>query len=194
MLRTTFFDVLSLKSNNFGFLRFFLACAVLYDHLFILGGFGSEPISSRIAHQEDVGSLAVLGFFIISGYLVTASFINSKTILSYSLKRFLRIMPAFWICLIVTAFIFAPLLYFSEENTLHGFFSISNGPFQYIKHDFLLFMHQYLIGDLLKTNPYNLAFDGSLWTLILEVKSYILLGILGAFGLLTKRKFIFLFF
>ena len=54
--------------NNFGFLRTFFAMLVLFSHCFplTLGNNNSEPLM-RVTRCMTLGSLAVNGFFAISG-------------------------------------------------------------------------------------------------------------------------------
>jgi peptidoglycan/LPS O-acetylase OafA/YrhL len=192
MFKNNFGVTLDLHKNSFGIIRFILALAVLYHHSYPLGGFSHEPIANLLGNQEDVGSIAVLSFFIISGFLIVHSMLYTKSVWIYAWKRFLRIMPAFWVCLIVTAFAFAPLAYWNEHATLEGFLTMKDGPFSYIYSNFFLIINHYNIGKLLDglTTPH--IWDGSLWTLILEAKGYILLGLLGAIPFIKKRRSIFL--
>lgn len=193
-LSQSFANSLDFRHNSFGAIRLFLALAVLYHHTFFLGSLGKEPLAEIMHHQEDVGSLAVLCFFIISGFLVTNSLIHSDNVIIYSAKRFLRIYPAFWVCLLVTSLIFAPLVAYFNHVTLNQTLSGRDGSLSYLKHNFFIFMHQYNIKNLLASNPYPRVFDGSLWTLILEVKAYIVLGILGVVGIIRKKWLVLLFF
>lgn len=55
------------------------------------------------------GSLAVYGFFLISGFLVSGSYLNSRDARSYMLKRSTRIYPAFVAASLVCLAIVAPL-------------------------------------------------------------------------------------
>jgi hypothetical protein len=56
------------RSNNFDFLRFFLAALVIFSHSFdLLGGRGANPISQFTRGQIDGGSLAVDGSSILPG-------------------------------------------------------------------------------------------------------------------------------
>jgi peptidoglycan/LPS O-acetylase OafA/YrhL len=183
------------NENNFGVLRFFFALLVIYYHTFILGGFGEEPIAQFLGKQETMGNLAVIGFFVISGYLVTKSLATSPSLFSYLFKRFIRIYPGFWFCLTVTAFIFAPMAYYGEHYSLQGFSIFGEiNSFQYIVRNFTTLIHQYNIGDLLNTVPYKNTFNGSLWTLFLEVKAYFFLACVALIGFHKKRRYILTFF
>lgn len=192
MAKINFGNFLDLHKNSLGFIRFFLALAVLYHHSYPLGGFAHEPFAELIDYQEDAGSIAVLSFFIISGFLIMHSVLFSKNAFSYAWRRFLRIMPGFWVCLLVTAFFFGPMVYLGNHTSLDGYWTLHKGPFDYITHNFFLGINQYNIGKLLEglTTPY--IWDGSLWTLILEAKGYIFLGILGLIPFIKKRRSIFL--
>jgi peptidoglycan/LPS O-acetylase OafA/YrhL len=60
-------------------------------------------------------------------------------------------------------------------------------------HNGLLWMHQWNIAGLLGGTPYShsgypMAWDGSLWTLIYEFKCYLLIAVLGAAGILSRRR------
>lgn len=184
------------KHNSLGFLRMVFALMVLVDHAFPLGGFhkGSDPMWTWTNGQESLGGLAVSGFFVVSGYLVTKSFFDSKTGTRYLWKRVLRIFPGFWVCLVVTVVVFAPIAYIYEFGTLHGYFSgAPDSPLHYLQNNALLTMNQYNINGLLSSTPYAhsgypQAFDGSLWTLIYEFKCYIGIAILGVFGLLWRAR------
>lgn len=164
---------------------------VMSGHTYGLGGFGEEPITLLTNSQESSGTIAVYGFFAISGFLVTRSLLTSPNVFVFWVKRALRILPGFWVCLLVTAFVFAPIVYITEHNSLAGFLQYNpNGPLHYIRTNFFLLMHEYSIANLLSKNPYPYAFDGSLWTLFLEAKAYVALGLLGIVGVAGKKRYI----
>jgi peptidoglycan/LPS O-acetylase OafA/YrhL len=179
------------KNNSFSFLRFLFAFSILYFHTFLLGGFGQEPLMKYPFFDQGIGRIGVYGFFVISGFLVTRSFVTSPGIINYGVKRFLRVYPGFWVNLLVTSFLFAPLIYLYEKETLKGFLSSgSENPLKYILTNFSTLMRQYNIAGLLSENPFPHVFNGSLWTLFLEVKAYLLLAVIGMFGLLGKKRFL----
>ncbi|MEV4190374.1 hypothetical protein [Streptomyces toxytricini] len=79
-----------------------------------------------------VGRNNSLGFFILSGILVTRSGVR------LSLGRFLwhrglRLLPGLWMCLFLTAFVAAPVLYWRLHGTLDGFFGRPSGPWEYLR-------------------------------------------------------------
>jgi peptidoglycan/LPS O-acetylase OafA/YrhL len=173
------------RRNSLSLLRLVFAAMVLFDHSFPLGGFngGRDPMWGWTGGQESFGGLAVLGFFVISGFLVTRSFDDSPTPVSYIWKRVLRIFPGFWVCLLVTVAVFGPLAFVYEHGTLHQYVvGYSDNPLRYVKNNAFLSMNQYGIDGLLGSNPWPHAFDGSLWTLIYEFKCYLGVMVLGMIG------------
>lgn len=179
------------SANSLAFLRLVLAGLVLVDHAFPLGGFnhGTDPAWAWTGQQESLGGLAVAGFFVVSGFLVCRSYVESRSVLSYLWKRVLRIFPGFWVCLLVTVAVFAPLAYLHEVGSLHGYLHRgTDTPGHYVAGNALLWMNQYSIDGLLGTNPYPHAWDGSLWTLIYEFKCYLAVGVVGLLGLLRRGR------
>ena len=183
--------------NSLDFIRFFLALLVVFSHSYPLGKFGNEQLLGTA--QETYGGFAVQSFFVISGFLITRSWLNKKSIWQFICNRFLRIFPGFWICLLITIFFFAPIVYLSAHGNLNQYFQNQEAsPISYFTHNFLLNIGQYNIAGLLKNNPYPNAFNGSLWTLIYEIKCYLMIVFLGCVGLVSRRivlgLFIFLAF
>lgn len=181
------------NANSLGFMRLVFAAMVLFDHAFPLGGFhgGLDPGWAWTKGQEDFGGLAVAGFFVVSGFLVTRSFLSSSTSIRYLWKRVLRIFPGFWVCLIVTVVLFAPLAFHYEHGTLHAYLhGYPDPPGDYLRRNALLDMNQYGINQLLAGIPWPNAFDGSLWTLMYEFKCYLAVMALGIFGILQRRIFV----
>lgn len=182
------------RSNSVGFLRWVLAFAVIFSHAGPLGGFyDGEDLGVQISNEQSLGGVAVAGFFFISGFLITRSRQGKSTIFRYFWRRVLRIFPAFWLALLVTAFVFAPLAWRQERGTFAGFFSVqTESPLTYFPNNMFLALHQRNIAGLGADLPYarfHNAYDwnGSAWTLLYEFKGYILIGILGLFGFLAYR-------
>src|ERR1700687_2059412 len=93
--------------NNFNALRLVLAVLVIVSHAFPLsyGNADREPIVRLTGGLEAFGSVAVDLFFLISGMLITASWLRSKSMQSYLFKRLLRIYPGFLVASAVSILI-----------------------------------------------------------------------------------------
>src|SRR4051794_27480336 len=66
------------RRNNFDALRLALAILVLFSHSYSLAG-AVDPIVRLTRWQFDGGTIAVDGFFVISGYLITDSWLRSRS-------------------------------------------------------------------------------------------------------------------
>ncbi len=188
-------DVLVLKrqGNSLNFLRLVMALLVIVSHSIPLGGFGNEVIVGN----QTYGGLAVDGFFGISGFLICGSALRHierhgrwRGLVHYFWDRLLRIMPAFWLCLIVTAGIFGVVGWRAVHPTLAGYWTHPLGPLHYVSSNFLLRMGTYQISGTPAHVPYPLAWDGSLWTLYWESLCYVGIALLAALGLLFRRGFV----
>lgn len=113
-----------------------------------------------------LGELAVDSFFIISRFLISASLMHIPSTTRFMWHRFLRILPGFWACLVVTAFLFAPTFWIISHGTIDGFLHPSGGsPAGYVIRNSLLVIQQENIGGLFAGSPYRYAINGSLWPL-----------------------------
>ncbi len=190
VLRTGFVaDLLGPGGNAIGLLRFLLAALVVVHHTRILGGFGADPVLRFARGQADLGVFAVAGFFAISGFLVTRSAERSSAA-RYLWHRALRVLPAFWVCLLVIALGFGPIFWFHDHGGLAGYLGVTDPPpLGYLTHNFYLLIDQTQIDHLLAGNPYPLGINGSLWTLAYEFSWYFVVLVAAALGLLRRRVF-----
>ncbi len=96
------------RPNGITALRFFLAVAVVVFHAWPLGGFGLDPVQVLTGGQaRNGGSMAIMAFFGLSGYLLLQSRQRSSPV-AFAWRRALRIFPGYWISIIATAFIVGP--------------------------------------------------------------------------------------
>lgn len=152
------------RDNALNFLRLCLATAVIVDH--------SAPISGRFGPRYGpLSDVAVNGFFVLSGYLIAGSRVRMSGP-RYAWHRALRILPGFWVCLLITGLIIAPLstLYSHQSWNLHAGLS-------YFAQNFSLVSMNDNIGSTL-THVNEHAWNGSLWTLFHECLAYIAAGLL----------------
>jgi peptidoglycan/LPS O-acetylase OafA/YrhL len=170
-----------LRTNNFDFLRLALAVLVIFSHSFPLAA-GSEirePLRMLTRGQMTCGALAVDLFFIMSGFLITASAERSSSILSFLKKRVQRIYPAFVVSALIMLLVVAPLAgakYDSSAIVRLGDFLLQT-----------LRLREFHYTSAFAANPYPNAINGSVWSIQYEFWCYIGVALLPSVGLLRKR-------
>lgn len=159
------------KNNNFNFLRLVFAFSVALGH----AGF-AYPLSILFN-----GHVAVCGFFIISGFLITRSYAVSKNIKEYFIKRCRRLLPAYCFVILLCA---AGLSLFSTLPAQEYFTSPALYKYIVANLSFLNFVHPGLPGvfgaDAMGRGEVKRVFEinGSLWTIRIEVFFYILIPLI----------------
>lgn len=171
---STFDALLSNRNNALNLIRLFLALMVLLTHAWLFAGIAT---SAPLIAEDSLGGWAVAGFFGISGYLVTLSMVRSRGALEYLKRRALRIFPAFWVCLLMVAFVFAPVSFLLEHNSLNGFFRWTGGPFSYVLGNSMLILNQSGIVDTLEWSIID-NWNLSLWTIAYEFGAYFVIMII----------------
>lgn len=174
------------RVNNFDFLRFLFASLVLFYHCFaLLLGVGQRQVYFGERFATLAGGTSVSFFFIISGFLVTTSWIRNPNVRQYFAKRFLRIYPAFILAMFFCAFVVGPLgtdnasLYWHHFKIVKALVYLFLLPADVVGPDMtLVFQHQSFIGVI----------DGSCWTLRCEFTMYLLVVVLGVAGLYRFRQ------
>jgi peptidoglycan/LPS O-acetylase OafA/YrhL len=187
------------RSNGLGLIRLVLAFSVLLAHAWTLGFAwpGLGPLGTTT--QGQANSLTVFGFFVVSGYLITSSGLSSRPERfawhRFAWHRLLRIMPGYWVCLLVTALVAAPLVAWYEGVGIAALWAGPGGSLHYLWTNSFTSMDQFGIADLLADTPYGRivggsVFDGSLWSLKYELACYILVGVLAAVGVLRRSPWL----
>ncbi|MDR6199088.1 peptidoglycan/LPS O-acetylase OafA/YrhL [Microbacterium sp. SORGH_AS428] len=182
------------RRNAIGFVRWLMAFMVIFSHAGPIAGFyGGADLGTQWSKEQSLGGVAVCGFFFLSGFLITRSKMGRSSTLRYFWHRFLRIYPGFFLILLMTAFVFAPLAWWQERGTWDGFWNAgSESPFTYFSNNFTLLLGQLNIAGMGTTTPLYtdhgiLDWNGSAWTLAFEFGAYILVALLGVFGALANR-------
>lgn len=173
------------RRNALNLLRLFFAVLVIFSHAIVLGGYRSETLWGN----GTLGGIAVDGFFAVSGFLIAASAMRSH-VTRYMWQRFLRIFPAFWVCLILTALLAGPIGWLTENHPLSSYWTASNGPLHYVVYNWLLEMRTWSIAGTPARTPYPSVWDGSLWSLVYEFVCYVMVGVLAITALLRRRRVI----
>ena len=167
-------------------MRLLFAATVVWSHAFLLGGFGEDPLNRLNVNAPTTGFLAVGGFFVLSGFLITRSYETVSSVGRFIWHRFLRIFPAFWVCLVVTAFGLAPLAFSYQHGTLHHYLAEVPAPWSYVTSNFFLAIFQQRIGTLFAHLPSPFYTNLSLWTLNPEFFCYLCVAIFGVAGVIRR--------
>lgn len=170
--------------NSFDAIRLGLALVVIYSHSYAVGGFGDERTFHAVKAQTTGGSAAVLGFFGISGYLVTKSFYNRPEWWGFIKRRLFRILPGYYFSLLIVSFLLAPLI-FAFKGDPESRWHLSEA-LDFIWQNGWLEIHRWSIGTAVRGLPFDGAINGSLWSLFPEVSCYTVVLVLGILGLLRK--------
>ncbi len=163
--------------NSFDLLRLLAALAVIYDHGAPLSGHPAQRIFSTSAAELGVGA-----FFVISGYLVTASWRLAPDLRTFLAKRLLRIEPALVVSLLVTALVLGA---FATTLPLADYLSRPQ-VWLYMIRNALLYPVTYELPGVFTHNPLPDQVNGALWTLRLEFSCYLGLAALGLAGRLDR--------
>lgn len=168
------------EANNYDLLRVALALMVIVSHATpVVQGLGArEPVSSLLP-GSTLGSIAVGGFFAISGYLVTASWNKSRPV-QYLQKRVGRILPGFLMACGVTAVLACA----TSVNRMASFRCTD----WWSTIATTVTMRRPVVCLAYSGNPYPSETNASLWTIKYEVCCYIATAILGFAGLLCAKR------
>lgn len=178
----------SFRGPGFDHVRLVAAIIVLLHHSRGLQypDVRDDPLLHFSAGFMDFGRFAVVIFFAISGFLVTPSLLRTGSVVNYAVHRSIRIFPGLIVNVALTIFVLGPILttvplrsYFSDPQT-----------YLYAK-NILTLVVNYLPG-VVGSDGNQVSVNGVLWTLHFEVLCYILLGMIGALGLLGRRNYVFL--
>lgn len=169
------------RRNALNAFRLGLAAEVILWHSF--------PVTGRMPPAPTLQllfSVGVDGFFAISGFLITASWLNDPRARDYFTARALRIFPGFYVCLLVTAFAFAPISVAIQGGSPTKLL-FSSAPLEYIwKNSALAYLHHF-VGDTPHGIPDAGGWNASLWSLIWEFMCYIIVAVIGLVGLANRR-------
>jgi peptidoglycan/LPS O-acetylase OafA/YrhL len=162
-------EVSNNRQNNLNLLRFLSATAVLFSHSFAIstGLPSAEPLRSQTG--MTLGSIAVDVFFLVSGFLVTASIFKSQSAVDFIVARILRIFPGLLVMLTMTVFGFGLIF---TRIPINDYLTSGMTYTYFIKCLTLIFGVEYQLPGVFEDNPFRMAVNGSLWTLPYEVTMY----------------------
>lgn len=157
------------KVNNFDLIRLFAALQVAIFH-----GFArfNLPVPSFLAPLGWFQGVPI--FFMISGFLISASFERRRDWRRYARNRALRIFPGLWACVIATTVVAA----------MFGFPVLNRATAIWLT---LQLAGAIYTPSFLRTFGDG-SYNGSLWTIPLELQFYVVLPIVYAATAIVRDK------
>ncbi len=172
-------DPLSHRENNFDAVRLIAATAVIYGHAHPLTG---TPDVGFLGNSVE--AFAVKVFFVVSGFLITASWLADPDPRRYLEKRCLRIFPALWVVVLLTMLVLGPAV---TVLSWRGYF---HAPL-FREYAWNLVMRPvYGLPGVFEHLPYPYAVNGSLWSLPVEFAMYLLMPAIVAVGARSKLRWL----
>ncbi|MBS1529635.1 MAG: acyltransferase [Bacteroidetes bacterium] len=162
------------RVNNFDLLRLLAATEVIVDHYF---QHLNKPVSAFGLKLFDLFP-GVPVFFIISGYLISASYERNPDLKQYFRNRILRIYPGLWACIIFSVIVIAITGVSFLNKQAAVWFPAQLAGLIYTPG----FLSNYGFG----------SYNGSLWSITVELQFYVLLPL--CYKLVPKDKINYLLF
>lgn len=170
------------RQNNFDFIRWFAASAVIVSHeSALLPRGGLEPLTHIAGGFATLGTIAVDVFFVTSGFLVARSLLERGLLVQFAAARLRRVLPALAVMLLLSAFVLGPLV-----TTLPlGSYLRDPRILTYVGRNANLLVNdpQWGLPGVFLDNKHPVAVNGSLWSLWPEIRMY---GILLALGFAVR--------
>lgn len=159
-------------------MRLLFAFLVIISHSpELIDGNRNRELLTMLFGTYSLGEFAVNSFFILSGYLITSSWISTPEWSTFIRKRLLRILPGFIAATIISLLIIGPI-------SSPTFWEVFN-PWRFFAGlPFLIFdLHGF------HANKYQLV-NGALWTIHYEFVCYLLVAALGLTKMLYRPRLI----
>jgi peptidoglycan/LPS O-acetylase OafA/YrhL len=177
----TLMEVSEGRENSITLIRLIASISVIYGHSFAIVATSGQDFVTRITKFAFTGGVAVDLFFIMSGFLVTASILK-RGLTSYLISRALRLFPALWAYLLIVTFVIGPIL---TNQTLREYFSDPQ-IWNYLVHLGTGTRTEWFLPGVFK-NLRDQAVNGSIWSVIVEIRMYVFVAIVYLLGILRRR-------
>ena len=186
MVETNLGNVISSRENNLDIIRLVAVIMVLFSHAFILSG-SKEPVA--LFYIGSYGTLGLNIFFVISGLLITQSYLRTRNPARFIWSRALRILPALFCVVSLSAFILGPLV---TTLPLNAYFTNCR-TYAYLL-TLTLFIGPNRLPGVFTNNSSGPAINGSLWMLKYMIGFYGFVLFLGITKILDRKRIILMIF
>ena len=176
------------KDNNFNLLRHVAAAMVIFTHSY---GLTSHEEPFKRLTGISLAYVAVNVFFVLSGFLITASWIRNPRLSRYLISRIARIYPALWVSVALCLFVIGPIF---TTLPLQNYF---------LHRDFFIFAAEnttlilkgvyHQLPGLFSTGDHK-AVNESLWTLPYELWMYMAVLVVGLARAFKYRSLVIVLF
>ena len=167
------------RPNALHAVRLSLAISVVAFHCSALAGHSCLPPRPT----RSCGKLPVDAFFAISGFLICRAWQRDSHPARFALARLRRVVPGLWACLVVTAFVIAPLsAAVAGQPRLAG-----ASQWAYVLGNADTWSNVHSIDGSPRGLP-SVMWNGSLWSLGYEMACYAAVLVLGALGRLPRSR------
>lgn len=171
-------------NDNFLLLRFIAASLVIYSHSYALsGGTQKFDVFQQVGWHTYAGKIAVELFFCVSGFLVTASLVRWHDTLGFLKARALRLLPAYAVCVTVSAYVLGPLI---TKLSLAEYLLDPRTPSYVYSNLGMRHLQWSLPAVEFSTGAYHDTMNGSFWSLPVESTMYLWLATLGFIGVYRR--------
>lgn len=172
------------EANSFGVVRLFAAVAVIVSHAFILVHHGdfADPLAAVTSYT--LGAHAVHMFFVLSGFLIAASWYRNPDIFYFLSGRFLRLFPALFVVTLSTILI-AGLA--QKELSLTAFLTSSETVSLFLRVVLALDGGGTLPGIFVEY-PQESQVLATVWTIRYEVLCYLSVPLIATLAIVVGRS------
>ncbi|WP_019856071.1 acyltransferase family protein [Actinopolyspora mortivallis] len=152
-------------NHGFAWIRMIGALIVIYGHSYPLVS-GNDMFPPEWPVQPDHGVL--MGFFAMSGFQITESWMRDPHPLRFAVKRVLRLWPPMLTVSLACALVIGPLV----TTLAVGEYFTAHGTWAYVVNNAGMLTLEHHLPGVFTANPWHGTINGSLWTLPMELLAY----------------------
>ena len=171
------------RDNNTPLLRLLAAtCVIAFHSFYFTGHLGDDPLT-RWTGDTNLSLVGVKCFFVLSGFLVTQSWLRRAQLCAFVAARVLRIYPALFAAVALSI-----VLAGASSSVPWRAFIADPATIAYAWQNALGWRMTFYLPGAFPTNLFAGGVNGSLWTLPIELRLYVGIALAGVAGVLARRQ------